>query len=59
MYRSLKHENSKFALEFTYLLFFFPEDNFCNVYLMLFSFNTIMTLNYLLGVISQPNLTCD
>ncbi len=32
---------------------------FCNIYFMLFSCNTIMALNDLLGVISQPNLMCN
>jgi len=37
----------------------FLKATFCNVYLMLFSFNTIVTLNCLLGIISQPSLMCD
>jgi len=38
---------------------FISKATFCNVYMMLFSLNLIMTLKVLLGIFFQPNLICN
>jgi len=48
-----KHLCNKFYVFYVINNIFHCKATFFNLYLMLFSLNTVMTLNYLLGVISS------